>query len=169
MSNKTQHILLEETIESHKGIIHKIARSYCQDIESRKDLIQEILVQIWKSLNSYNPEYKMSTWIYRIALNVAISFRNKEVRRKKQKEDYRYLQIIDYESLSELEPNSDYELLQTCIATIKEVDKALIILHLEGHDNQEIAQIMGISVSNVSTRLYRIKNRLQSKFLELKK
>ena len=75
MEKKTNQFL--QIIEQHKGIIYKIANSYCPDIEARKDLIQEIAIQIWQSLETYNAQFKVSTWIYRIALNTAISFYRK--------------------------------------------------------------------------------------------
>lgn len=69
-------------IEMHKGIIYKVANAYCRDVEDRKDLVQEIVIQLWRSFDKYDAQYKWSTWMYRIALNVAISFLRKEKRRK---------------------------------------------------------------------------------------
>ena len=69
-------------LQSHKGIIYKVARSYCADSDDREDLVQDIVFQLWKSFDSYSDEYKYSTWIYRIALNVAISNYRKESRQK---------------------------------------------------------------------------------------
>lgn len=69
-------------IQTHKGILYKIANAYCHDAEDRKDLVQEIIIQLWKSFDNYSDQYKYSTWIYRIALNVAISFYRKENKRK---------------------------------------------------------------------------------------
>ena len=79
-TEKTDRFL--SVIEINKGIIYKITNSYCKDTEDRKDLIQEIISQLWKSFDNYSDQYKYSTWIYRIALNVAISFYRKENRRK---------------------------------------------------------------------------------------
>lgn len=70
-------------IQLHKGIVFKVANAYCKNIEDRKDLIQEIIIQLWKSFGNYNNSFKHSTWMYRIALNVAISFYRKENTRKK--------------------------------------------------------------------------------------
>lgn len=74
--------LFLSVIEAHKGILYKIANSYCKDPEDRKDLVQEIIVQLWKSFDRYTDQYRYSTWIYRIALNAALSFYRKEARRK---------------------------------------------------------------------------------------
>jgi len=75
--------LFLSVVESNKGVLYKIANSYCKDAEDRKDLVQEIIVQLWKSYENYNDQYKYSTWIYRISLNVAISFYRHEGRRKR--------------------------------------------------------------------------------------
>jgi RNA polymerase sigma factor (sigma-70 family) len=77
-----QSTIFLSVIETNKGIIYKVANAYCLNAEDRKDLIQEIVVQLWKSVNRYNDQYKYTTWMYRIALNTAISFYRKENRRK---------------------------------------------------------------------------------------
>ncbi|BAO76549.1 RNA polymerase sigma factor [Winogradskyella sp. PG-2] len=76
MVNKKEQFI--RTIDEHKKIIYKIVNSYCQNKEDRKDLEQEIIIQLWNSFDNYNSDYKYSTWMYRIALNVAISFYRKE-------------------------------------------------------------------------------------------
>ena len=74
--------LFLSVIETNKGIIYKVANSYCKDTEDRQDLVQEIVLKLWKSFDSYDEHFKHSTWIYRIALNTAISFYRKEKTRK---------------------------------------------------------------------------------------
>lgn len=169
MEKKDRRSQFTKVLETHKGIIHKIAMSYSLDVEERKDLIQEITLQMWRSFHNYDPQYKISTWMYRIALNVSISFRKKETVRKAQLREGTQVDFVEFNYDSEEGRNPDYAILQSSIARLKEVDRALIILHLEGNDNQEIAQIMGISVSNVSTRLNRIRTKLQTIFRELKR
>jgi len=83
MQIKEQNQNFQELIKQHKGILIKVARIYCQDEEDRQDLIQEIMIQIWKSLHKYNSKFKISTWLYRISINVAISFYRKNTVRKK--------------------------------------------------------------------------------------
>ena len=74
-------------IQSNRGIIYKVANAYCNNAEDRKDMVQEIVLQLWRAFDRYNAEYKYSTWVYRIALNVAISFYRKESSRKKISHD----------------------------------------------------------------------------------
>ena len=83
MNSTAKSDIFLSVIESNKGILYKIANSYCKDSEDRKDLVQEIIVQLWKSYENYNDQYKYTTWIYRISLNVAISFYRNQNRRKR--------------------------------------------------------------------------------------
>ena len=82
MNPRQNTSLFLSVIENNKGIIYKVANSYCKDDEDRKDLVQEIIFQLWQSFGKYDDQYKLSTWMYRIALNVAISFYRKGSRRK---------------------------------------------------------------------------------------
>ncbi|MEQ1767571.1 MAG: RNA polymerase sigma factor, partial [Methylotenera sp.] len=77
MQTKNQNQIFQELIEQHKGILFKVARTYCQDEDDRQDLIQEIMIQLWQSFHKYNEKFKISTWLYRISINVAISFYRK--------------------------------------------------------------------------------------------
>jgi RNA polymerase sigma-70 factor (ECF subfamily) len=154
-------------IETHKGIIYKVANAYCLHAEDRKDLIQEIIVQLWKSFHRYNDQYKYTTWMYRIALNVAISFYRKENRRKRLTDPLadNILDLVDENTIMETNKNIGY--LKQFIAALKELDKALMLLYLEEKSQKEIAEITGISETNVSTRIGRIKKILKQKFSTL--
>lgn len=165
-SDKTEQFL--SLIESNKGIIYKVANSYCSDTENRKDLIQEIIIQLWLSLEKYDSRFRISTWMYRIALNVSISLYRKENRRS---EINRPLpdEILYLEADSdppETDPNT--ALLQGFIRELKEIDRAVIILYLEENSYQEIAETLGITVTNVSTKISVIKQQLKQKFSHLK-
>lgn len=155
-------------IQAHKGILYKIAHAYCRDTEDRKDLIQEIIIQLWKSFDNYSVEYKYSTWIYRIALNVAISFYRRENKRRTVDSPLSdgVLNITDHPFPNDTTENIVF--LQQCISELKELDKALMLLYLEEKSYQEIADIIGISVSNVATKVSRIKAILKQKFTHLK-
>ena len=157
-----------EVIEENKGIIHKISNAYCPNHEDRIDLVQEIIIQIWKSLHKYNNHYKISTWIYQVALNVAISnYRKYKVRKN------RIIPLTDY-SLNIIEDSQaqynegEIGLLYQFIHELKELDKALMILYLEDKSYQEIAEILDISKTNVATKIGRIKLKLKQKFLAQK-
>ncbi len=153
-------------IESNKRIIFKICNSYCRNVADREDLAQEIIFQLWKSWNSYNPSYKLSTWMYRIALNVAISFYRKEQKNADTlpMEDHLF-EIADDHLQQGL--NENLNTLQLFINELKSLDKALMILYLEEKSHLEIAEIMGISSTNVATKIGRIKEQLRQKFSKI--
>jgi len=156
-------------IRSNKGVIYKIANMYCKNVEDRQDLVQEIIIQLWKSFDNYDNNFKHSTWIYRISLNVAISFYRKENSRKKIAGSLTD-GIINFPDNNYPEDReTDLGTLQQMIAQLKDLDKALILLYLEEKSHKEIAQIIGISETNVATKINRIKNSFKEKFLQLKK
>jgi len=167
MDNQKQKQLFEEIIEQHKGILFKVARAYCPNEEDRQDLIQEMMIQIWQSVHKYNDLYKISTWLYRISLNVAISFYRKNSTRAKK-----YTELNEQMVVTTIDDKSDNEihlnLLEQFICELKEIDKALMILYLEDKTHIEIAEILGLSVSNVGTKIGRIKDRLKTRFSQLK-
>jgi len=152
-------------INSHKKLILKIANVYCFDKEERKDLVQEIILQLWRSFPNYNSEFKLSTWAYRIALNVCISYVRKTTVRNKALLEYKA--IIEWREI-EASPQDDENLrkIYQALEILKSIEKAIITLHLDGCSNQEIAEIIGISPSNVSTRILRIKNKLKQHLIK---
>ena len=154
------------TIDTHKKIIYKIVNSYCQNKEDRKDLEQEIIIQLWNSFDKYNAEYKYSTWMYRIALNVAISFYRKEkkwlVRNNFYNEDLIYSITDENENETDLDYN--IKLLQEFINNLNELNKALMLLYLEEKPYDEIAEIIGITKTNVATKISRLKLKLKKEF-----
>lgn len=154
-----------ELLKAHKGILYKIIHAYCYDPEDRKDLEQEIVIQIWKSLENYDSRFKLSTWIYKIALNVSISHLRKDARRKDSftpMNESIFKFSGDNESDELLSDRT--EMLYNFINDLDKLNKALIILYLEEKSYREIGEIMGISESNVGTKLGRIKNLLKVKF-----
>lgn len=150
-------------IDANKRIIFKICNSYCRNADDREDLAQEIIYQLWKSWSSYKATYKLSTWMYRIALNVAISFYRKE---KKTTPTVlmgdHLIEVIDENLEDGLQ--TDLNALQKFINELKPLDKALMILYLEERPQKEIAEIMGITSTNVATKIGRIKEQLKQKF-----
>lgn len=146
----------------HAGLIHKVAYAYCRDATDRDDVIQEIAMQLWRSRDRYDNRFKETTWIYRLAINVAISFHRREGRHR-----YRCVSL-DSPAITiaapTTEPNQDVELLMLWIDELGELDKALVLLYLDEHDHASIAEVLGISVSNVGTKLHRIKDKLRAAF-----
>lgn len=153
-------------IDTHKKIIYKIVNSYCQNKEDRKDLEQEIIIQLWNSFDKYNDEYKYSTWMYRIALNVAISFYRKEKKWSVKNDFYNeesILNIVDDDE-DETELDNNIKLLQEFINNLNELNKALMLLYLEERSYDEIAEILGITKTNVATKISRLKLTLKKEF-----
>jgi len=150
-------------LESHKGIIFKVANTYCYDKSDQDDLIQEIILQLWLSIENFNDQYKWSTWIYRIALNTSISFYRKNKTRKENTVSLH--PIIEMPNFNEKHLEDDnFLLLRRFVRELKEIDRALILLHLEGLGSKEIADIIDTTQTNVTTKISRIKKRLKLKF-----
>lgn len=151
-------------INKNKGIIYKICNSYCNNKADRDDLAQDIVYNLWKSFGNYNGEYKFSTWMYRIALNVAISG-------YRQSRKYPYntpisdrLVVFEENGETKAEEDKNLQLLQKFIHGLKELDRAIILLYLDDKPHKEIAEITGFTETNISTRIYRIKEKLKSEF-----
>jgi len=163
MDKLKQKQFFQEIIEQYKGILFKVACAYCPNEDDRQDLIQEIMIQTWQSIHKYNDQYKISTWLYRISLNVAISFYRKSSTRAKK---YTALneQLVEIPDEDKSESERRLNLLEQFISELKEIDKALMILYLEDKSHTEIAEILGMSVSNVGTKIGRLKNKLKSQF-----
>jgi RNA polymerase sigma factor (sigma-70 family) len=150
----------------HKRILYKIASTYCTDGEDRRDLVQEIVIQLWRSFPRYDDRFKFSTWIYRIGMNVAISFLRSERRRGRETVALDQVDIIDFAAADRVmgEAGDDIRLLHRLVSRLDEMSRALIVLYLEGYSHAEIAEILGISVTNAGTRISRIRNRLREEF-----
>lgn len=144
-----------QKIEEHKGIILKVVNLYADDLEDRKDLYQEIVFQSWSAYERFEDNAKFSTWLYRISLNVALTFLNKRKKVSQLKENT--LQDDAYE-LQEISERADF--LYRAIKQLAETDRSIIMLHLDGFDNGEISEIIGISKGNTNVKLHRIKQQL---------
>jgi len=143
-------------LEENKGIIHKISMLYTNNPVDKEDLFQDICFQLWKSYSTYRNESRFSTWLYRVALNTAIS----QVRKKKKT-------VFVTETFSDqiYDSNSFYQEEQVrqlfkAISQLNKIDRAIIMLWLEEKHYEEISDILGITKSNVSVKLVRIKKKL---------
>jgi len=149
--------LLEKTL----GIILKISKAYTSTEQDKEDLINDIAYEMWKSFPKFEGKSKLSTWVYRIALNTAMNYRRNT---RKNREFIRSaIEIYTNEPLNETDVNPQIELLYDCIAELDEYSKAIILLYLDGYKHDEIAEITGISKTNVGTRISRIKEQLKTK------
>ncbi len=151
-------------LAQHRGIVLKIARGYCAHHEDRLDLIQDISVQAWDAFDSFDPaRARFSTWLYRVALNVAIS----QLRRQQLRQ--RHHAVLDEAALAAddgvpAEHRQTLRQLEAAIRALPPLDRALMLLHLDDHDHRQIAEILGISSANVSTRLHRLRQQLRARF-----
>jgi RNA polymerase sigma-70 factor (ECF subfamily) len=147
-------------INEHQGLIHKICMMYEQDYDNRNDLFQEIVLQLWKSRHTFRGEAKITTWMYRIALNTAISGYRKQ-KRNIRTEDLGELHLNISENYSASEREEEFQRLQTAILQLSEVDRAMIMLALEEMPYEEIAETIGITQNNVRVRMNRIREKLK--------
>jgi len=147
-------------IKTNEAIIYKITAVYSNSTEDQKDLYQEIVYQLWKSYDSFRGDAKISTWLYRIALNTSIAHINREKRRG-------YRVPIDFELLNtageqDKETEERFNLLYAAIKKLNTAEKGIILLFLEGNSYEEIAAITGFTKTNIGTRLGRIKEKLRT-------
>jgi RNA polymerase sigma factor (sigma-70 family) len=157
MYNKEAFI---EIIKENEGLIYKIVKVYASNKEDEQDLYQEIIFQLWKSFPSFRNEAKISTWMYRIALNTSIAYLNT----KKRRGNYIPIQELLL-NIPDTEDTLKKERIQDLYDQIKKlnpVDKGIILLYLEGNNYEEIAGITGFTPTNIGTRLGRIKQKLIS-------
>ena len=143
-------------VEENQGIIYKLVGLYAADTEERKDYYQEILLQAWKSWPAFRKESKFSTWLYRICLNTIFT-----QQRKKHPVEYKEsLETVAPPVPSRIIQKEESLRLQQAIKTLPETDRAIISLNLDGYENGEIAEILGISNNHVAVKLHRIKIQL---------
>lgn len=132
---------------------------YYASSEDQKDAFQDIVLQLWKSFDTFQGQSEISTWIYRVGLNTLLS------KKRKEQPDYSIASIEGYhQQFQWARADDDLELLHLAIQSLKDVDKAIIVLHLEGYRNKEIAKMLALSPTNVATRFNRIKTQLKLKF-----
>ena len=157
------HRRFSELLACHAGIVFKVANTYARGHDDRADLAQEIAAQLWRAWPAYDPSRSATTWMYRIALNVAISHvRSNRVRLRHGAvaldED---LHDIADGNAADHETEQQLRLLQAFIARQPPLDRALLLLYLDERPQREIADILGISESNVSTKIGRLKQRIR--------
>jgi RNA polymerase sigma-70 factor, ECF subfamily len=146
-------------IKFNQGIIRSLCKAYYASYEDQKDAYQDIILQLWKSFNTFRGESEVSTWLYRVSLNTLLT----KVRNERNKVVTDPLLISDLITPMAM-ADDDKELLSIVIQSLKDVDKAIVILFLEGYKNKEISQMLDITPTNVSTRLNRVKTELKTKF-----
>jgi len=151
-------------VEEHRKILYKVCNSYCRNRDDREDLAQEIIVQLWRSFGSFDERYRFSTWMYRIALNVAISFYRRESTRTRHvlSDNERVLEAVDERA----RPPDELQLLYQFIDGLDALNKALVMLYLDGNSYAEVAEVLGISETNVATKINRLRKTMQENMKE---
>ncbi len=147
-------------IKTHEGMLYKLSRAYADTREDRQDLYQEMVYQIWKSFKSFKGQSQFSTWMYRVALNTALAHLNRKKRQDKRLDSEAIFTKLFQEQDAVLDERVAF--LYQQIKQLKQVDRGIILLLLEGKSYQEIGQITGFSSSNVGTRINRIKKQFKA-------
>jgi RNA polymerase sigma-70 factor (ECF subfamily) len=145
-----------QLVQMHAGIIHKVINLYVDNLEERKDLYQEVLLQAWKSFQTFKGESSFSTWLYKVCLNTVLSYRKRETKLR---------QIMKEVDIPEQPPDkSNAELLYYLVRQLNDVDRMLMSLHLDGYKNVEIAEITGMNQNHVNVKIYRLKDQIIQQF-----
>lgn len=145
--------VFEKLIKENRGIIFKVIRLYVQHEEDEKDLFQEIIFQAWRSYPRFEARSKFSTWLYRIALNTVLTFK----RRPRVIDNHEDLSLL---AVADKTVSHDSEVLYIAIRQLSEIERMIISLHLDGYDNNEIADIAGLTKNHIAVKLHRIKEQL---------
>ena len=148
-------------LDQHAGIVWRVAFAWCRQAADRDDLVQEIHYQLWRAFERYDPTRTFSTWMYRIALNVAIS---NDRRRKRSREER--LQDVPEPAGSMPHPAEDARIIELfqIIDGLDPTNRALLLLWLDDQSYAAIAEVLGLSETNVATRLSRLKQKLKTQF-----
>lgn len=154
-------------LDQHKRILYKVANAYCRQRDERADLIQDIVLALWQSFPKFDGRAQFSTWLHRVAMNVAISFYRGERRRIRNAVpiDAFTLDLVAADELFDT-ASDDMHALQQLLCRLDDVNRTLVLLYLEGYGHDEIANVIGISSSNVATRINRIRTQLQREYAE---
>ena len=161
MTENKQKDLFLDILEKNIGIIIKISRAYAKSAHDKEDLINDITLELWKSFGRFKGESRISTWIYRVAINTSMNFN------RKKKSDILYFpsdlkQFENQNWITEPPDSSHSEILYQCIDELNQLNKAIILLYLDGNSHDEISEITGISKTNIGTRISRIKEQIKN-------
>ena len=153
-----------KVIKENEGLIFKVTTLYTNDSQDRKDLYQEIVYQLWKSFGSFNEQAKLSTWMYRVALNTAIYY----LKQTKKRIDTTSINLETERFADDVDKTEEerIQLLYEHIQMLNLLEKGIILLYLEGKSHEEISSIIGITISNVGTKISRIKEKLKSQIIK---
>ena len=159
MNKDLEHKFVTE-LQDNQNIVHKVCTLYTNDRDSHNDLFQEITIQLWKAYPKFRGEAKFSTWMYRVALNTAITLYRKK-KRGIQTQDYDSvhfrIKVDEYDD----ETEQQLSLMYNAVKELNDIDKALVFLYLENKNYKEISETMGISEVNARVKMNRVKTKLK--------
>lgn len=161
MTEKQQNDILAEWLQQYRGLIFKIVRSYAFTPMDREDLFQEITLQVWRSIPAFRNECAVTTWLYRISLNIGIRFSQRERKRSERKTDIDHAHHLLVETDSHIDEQLKW--LYDEITKLNEIDRSITLLMLDGFSYKEMSSIIGITDSNIGVRINRIKKHLTEK------
>ena len=157
--------IFNEWLAGYKGILFKVVHAYAFEHADRHDLFQEIVIQVWRSVDAFRGDSSVPTWMYRVALNTAIAWTRKEGRHQRGKQELEVVEgLLTTESADGRDPRVEW--LYRQIAQLKDVDRSVALLLLDGFSYKEIAGIVGLTESNVGVKINRIKSALSGKLAE---
>ena len=160
MTEKTEHNFVQ-LLEQNQNIVHKICRLYTNDQDAHNDLFQEITIQLWKAYPKFRGDAKFSTWMYRIALNTAITLYRKSKRQIRTQDFDSVLYKVKATTYDDTE-EQQLKLMYDAIKQLNDIEKALVFLYLEDKNYKEISDTIGISEVNARVKMNRVKTKLKN-------
>jgi RNA polymerase sigma factor (sigma-70 family) len=160
VNKELEHQFVTE-LQDNQNIVHKVCTLYTNDQDSHKDLFQEITIQLWKAYPKFRGEAKFSTWMYRVALNTAITLYRKSKKRIDAQDYESVIFKIKAEEYDETE-EQQLTLMYQAIRQLGDIDKALVFMYLEDKNYTEISEVLGISEVNARVKMNRIKTKLRT-------
>ena len=163
MPNAEIESLFKNWLVEHQGVVLKVARAYSKTTEESQDLAQEILLQVWRSLPQFQGRSSATTWFYRVALNTALGWSRQEQRRRTRQQPILELAAVSAtapDSVQQAEQREMIERLYAAIRQLPKTDAALVLLFLDDLSYRQMAEVLGISESNVGVKLNRAKKAL---------
>lgn len=159
MSDSKEKAFIQQ-INQHKGILYKVSKLYMDHPEDQADLMQEIKLRLWKSYESFQGKSAFSTWMYRVAINTAITFLRKDKRQPPMVMEESHLENLPDSGKNE-EEEERLRLFYKAVGTLNPIEKALVFYFMEGLPHKETARLLGITENNVRVKLNRTKEKLQ--------
>ena len=160
MNKELEHSFVEQ-LEQNQNIVHKVCRLYTNNYDAHNDLFQEITIQLWKAYPKFRGDSKFSTWMYRVALNTAITLYRKGKRNIKTQE----IDQVQFKLKSEVYDDTEEQqlkLLYKAVHQLNDIEKALVFLYLEDKSYREISETMGITEVNARVKMNRVKTKLRT-------